>query len=72
MKKLYPRICSSCGRRFRGKKMDAHCKRCREVARIWVERRELRDSELGQIMRTEWRGQRIIGCSAVAHIRHNS
>ena len=48
--KLYPRICSNCGRRFRGKKMDAHCKRCREVARIWVERQELRDSELGQIL----------------------
>lgn len=58
--KLYPRICSNCGRRFIGKKMDYRCPICRENDRVTIEERDLRNSELGRIMRIETRGQRII------------
>ena len=63
MKKLYPRICSSCGRRFRGKKMDYTCPTCIKEKRVTVEIR-------GNVV-TEWRGQRCIGCRAVDHIHHS-
>ena len=56
MKKLYPRICSSCGRGFIGKKMDYTCPICLENKRVTIEQRDLRNSELGQIMRVETRG----------------
>ena len=69
--KLYPRICSSCGRRFLGKKMDYTCPICIENKRVTIEERDLRNSEFGQIMRIEWRGQRVIGCHAVDHIHHS-
>ena len=56
--KLYPRICSSCGRRFIGKKMDYTCPICIENKRVSVEQR-------GNVV-TEWRGQRCIA----THITH--
>ena len=71
MTKLYPRICSNCGRRFVGKKMDYTCPICIENKRVTVEERDLRNSELGTIMRIEWRGQRCIGRHAVDHVRHS-
>ena len=52
MKKLYPRICSNCGRRFLGKKMDYRCPICRENDRVTIEERGNRVIET--------RGQRII------------
>ena len=73
MIKLYNRICADCGRRFvSANKMAPRCPDCIENERVTIEQRDLRKSELGQIMRTEWRGRRIIGCNAVSHIRHNS
>ena len=69
--KLYPRICSNCGRRFVGKKMDYTCPICIENMPITVEGRDLRNSEFGQIMRIETRGQPVIGCHAAAHIHHS-
>lgn len=50
--KLYPRICSNCGRRFLGKKMDYRCAICRENDRVTIEERGNRIIET--------RGQRII------------
>ena len=50
--KLYPRICSNCGRRFLGKKMDYTCPICRENDRVTIEERGNRVIET--------RGQRII------------
>ena len=61
--KLYPRICSSCGRRFRGKKMAYTCPTCLKEKRVTVEYR-------GNV-RIETRGQRCIGCHAADHIRHS-
>lgn len=46
--KLYPRICSNCGRRFIGKKMDYTCPICIENKRVTIEVR-------GNVV-TEWRG----------------
>ena len=43
--------------------------RCRETAPITVEERDLRNSEFGQIMRIEWRGQRCIALR-ITHIGH--
>ena len=63
MKKLYSRICSSCGRRFFGKKMDYTCPICLENKRVLIEQR-------GNVV-TEWRGPRVIGCRATDHIRHS-
>ena len=63
MKKLYPRICSNCGRRFVGKKMDYTCPICIENKRVSIEQR-------GNVV-TEWRGQRCIGCHAVDRIHHS-
>ena len=37
--KLYPRICSNCGRRFVGKKMDYTCPICIENKRVTIEQR---------------------------------
>ena len=37
MKKLYPRICSNCGRRFIGKKMDYRCPICIENVKVKIE-----------------------------------
>ena len=38
--KLYSRVCSVCGRRFIGKKMDYHCPECKENIRrtteLWI------------------------------------
>ncbi len=61
--KLYPRICSNCGRRFLGKKMDYTCPICIENKRVSIEQR-------GNVV-TEWRGQRCIGAFAADHIRHS-
>ena len=61
--KLYPRICSNCGRRFIGKKMDYTCPICIENKRVSIEER-------GNVV-TEWRGQRCIGAFAAGHIRHS-
>lgn len=61
--KLYPRICSSCGRRFLGKKMDYTCPICIENKRVSIEQR-------GNVV-TEWRGQRCIGAFAEDHILHS-
>ena len=63
MKKIYPRICSSCGRRFRGKKMDYRCPICIENMRVTIEQR-------GNV-RIETRGPRVIGCRAVDHIHRS-
>lgn len=38
--KLYPRICSNCGRRFFGKKMDYRCADCIEIERFALELRK--------------------------------
>ena len=61
--KLIPRICSNCGRRFRGKKMDYTCPICIENKRVTVEYR-------GGV-RIETRGQRVIGCRAVDHVHRS-
>ena len=61
--KLYPRICSSCGRRFRGKKMAYTCPTCIENKRVTIEER-------GNVV-TEWRGPRVIGCRAAGRIHHS-
>ena len=37
--KLYPRICSNCGRRFVGKKMDYTCPICIENVKVKIEER---------------------------------
>ena len=39
--------------------------------RVTVEVRDLRDSELGCIMRVETRGQRCIGWRSCGHVSHN-
>ena len=44
--------------------------RCRETAKVTVEVRDLRDSELGCIMRVENRGNVPIGFGAAAHVSH--
>lgn len=63
MTKLIPRICSGCGRRFLGKKMDYRCPICIENAEpVTVEER-------GNFV-TEWRGQRVIGARAVGLVKH--
>ena len=61
--KLIPRICSNCGRRFLGKKMDYTCPICIENKRVSIEQR-------GNV-RIETRGQRCIGAFAADHIRHS-
>ena len=61
--KLYPRICSNCGRRFVGKKMDYRCAICQENLRVSIEERG------GRVIET--RGQPVIGARAINHIRHN-
>ena len=61
--KLYPRICSNCGRRFLGKKMDYTCPICIENKRVSIEQR-------GNV-RIETRGQPVIGCRAADHMRHS-
>ena len=55
MKKLYPRICSNCGRRFIGKKMDYRCAICRENVKVKIEVRGNRVIET--------RGQACVGSS---------
>ena len=71
MKKLYPRICSNCGRRFLGNKMEYRCQICINNERVTIEKRAIRNSELGSVMRSvEWRGQRVIGCRAVGQVSH--
>ena len=57
--KLYPRICSNCGRRFIGKKMDYTCPICIENKRVSIEERGG--------LRIETRGQPVIGCRAADH-----
>ena len=61
--KLYPRICSNCGRRFLGKKMDYTCPICIENKRVTVEERG------GLVIET--RGQPVIGCRAADNVRHS-
>lgn len=61
--KLYPRICSNCGRRFVGKKMDYTCPICIENQRVTIEERGNRVIET--------RGQRCIGWRAAGHVSHN-
>lgn len=63
MSKLIPRICSSCGRRFVGKKMDYTCPICIENKRVTIEER-------GNV-RIETRGQRFIGARAADHIHRS-
>ena len=63
MTKLIPRICSSCGCRFLGKKMDYTCPTCIKEKRVTVEVR-------GNVV-TEWRGARVIGCRSADFIRHS-
>ena len=55
MKKLYPRICSNCGRRFIGKKMDFRCAICRENIQVKIYVRGNRVIET--------RGQACVGSS---------
>ena len=55
MKKLYPRICSNCGRRFLGKKMDYRCPICIENVKVKIEVRGNRVIET--------RGQACVGSS---------
>lgn len=55
MKKFYPRICSNCGRRFIGKKMDYTCPICIEKKRVTIEVRGNRVIET--------RGQACVGSS---------
>ena len=55
MRKLYPRICSNCGRRFIGKKMDYRCAICRENVKVKIEERGNRVIET--------RGQACVGSS---------
>ena len=62
MSKLYPRICSSCGRRFIGKKMDYTCPICIENKPVTIEERN------GKIIET--RGRRVIGCRSAGYISH--
>ena len=69
MKKLYPRICSNCGRRFRGKKMDRRCPTCVENLDVTIEKRDLYNSELGMVLRTETRGRAVIGAHAAGYNR---
>ena len=64
MKKLIPRICSNCGRRFLGKKMDYTCPICIENKRVSVEYR-------GNI-RIETRGQVCAGWRSISHVSYNS
>lgn len=61
--KLYPRICSNCGRRFIGKKMDYTCPICIENKRVSIEERGG--------LRIETRGQPVIGFRAADHICHS-
>ena len=61
--KLIPRICSNCGRRFLGKKMDYTCPICIENKRVSIEQR-------GNV-RIETRGQPVIGFRSAEHIRHS-
>ena len=63
MKKLYPRICSNCGRRFLGKKMDYRCAICIENLNVTIEERGNRVIET--------RGQRCIGFHSTDHVRHD-
>ena len=63
MSKLYPRICSNCGRRFLGKKMDYRCPICIENLRVTIEERG------GRVIET--RGPRCIGARAASHLTHN-
>ena len=60
--KLIPRICSNCGRRFLGKKMDYTCPICIENKRVSIEQR-------GNVV-TEWRGQPVIGWNSATHLTH--
>ena len=62
MKKLIPRICSNCGRRFLGKKMDYTCPICIENKRVSIEYR-------GNV-RIETRGQPVIGWNSATHLTH--
>ena len=52
---------------FKRERRERMLERCRETAPITVEERDLRNSELGQIVRVEWLGQR---CVAPAIYRH--
>ena len=61
--KLIPRICSNCGRRFIGKKMDYTCPICIENKRVSVEYR-------GNV-RIETRGQVCAGWRSISHVSHN-
>ena len=61
--KLYPRICSNCGRRFLGKKMDYTCPICIENKRVSIEQR-------GNVL-IETRGQVCAGWRAADHIHRS-
>lgn len=54
-KHYYNRICSDCGRRFLGKKMDYRCAICVENPNVTIEER----------------GQRCIGFHSTDHVRHD-
>ena len=55
---------------FRQDRKRRILERSRETATITVEERDLRKSELGCIMRVEWRGQRCIA-PRVTHLGRN-
>ena len=55
---------------FRQDRKRRIIERIRETATITVEERDLRNSELGCIMRVEWRGQRCIA-PRVTHLGCN-
>lgn len=59
-------------REMLGRLADRDAAYAENAAPITIEERDLRNSEFGQIMRIEWRGQRVIGCRAADRVRHNS
>ena len=46
--KLYSRVCSVCGRKFVGKKMDYHCPACREnierTTELWIKQHKHKET----------------------------
>ena len=54
-----------------GRLADRDAAYAENAAPVTVEERDLRNSELGKIMRIEWRGQRVIGCRSVGHISNS-
>lgn len=69
-KHYYNRICSDCGRRFRSlNRMAPRCRTCVEALNVTIEKRDLYNSELGMVLRTETRGRAVIGAHAAGYNR---